>query len=119
MRAKVLNSKTYGDCMLFGTITVSSTHNLADDSTCGSSFAVSNKIYLGSLANNGGPTYTMALLPGSAAIDAGDNPTCLDPNTVANRDQRGIVRITQQNSVCDIGAYEALLSRAFLPLTIR
>ncbi len=115
----VANSGTYGNCMKIGTMAAFSTHNLADDSTCGSSFTVSNQIKLGSLANNGGPTYTMALLPGSAAIDAGDNVTCLDPNTVANKDQRGIVRITQQDPVCDIGAYEALLDRVFLPFIRR
>jgi hypothetical protein len=41
---------------------------------------------LGSLANNGGPTKTLALLSGSPAIDAGDNDSC--PLT----DQRGIIR---------------------------
>ena len=41
---------------------------------------------LGPLANNGGPTLTMALLPGSPAIDAGN--TSLAPAT----DQRGFPR---------------------------
>lgn len=114
----ISNSRPFSDCTL-GTITAASTHNLADDSTCGSSFTVSNQINLGSLANNGGPTNTMALLPGNAAIDAGDNDTCLDTNTVNNKDQRGITRITQKDPVCDIGAYEALLDRVFLPFIRR
>ncbi|MHB8522454.1 MAG: choice-of-anchor Q domain-containing protein [Limisphaerales bacterium] len=55
---------------------------------------------LGRFANNGGPTMTMALLPGSPAIDAGDNAAC--PLT----DQRGIPRPLPPGGVCDIGAYE-------------
>jgi hypothetical protein len=53
---------------------------------------------LGPLADNGGPTLTMALLPGSPAIDAGNTllaPTC---------DQRGYPR--PAGAAADIGAYE-------------
>ncbi len=53
---------------------------------------------LGPLGNNGGPTDTHALLPGSTAIDAG--VTCLP------YDQRGVVR--PQGAKCDIGAFEAI-----------
>jgi len=53
---------------------------------------------LGSLQNNGGFTQTLALLPGSPAIDAGNDTFC--PAT----DQRGVTR--PQGSHCDIGAYE-------------
>jgi hypothetical protein len=58
---------------------------------------------LGPLANNGGPTQTMALLAGSPAIDAGDNSP---PGFPANpsTDQRGFPRIV--NGIIDIGAYE-------------
>jgi len=48
--------------------------------------------------DNGGSTQTMALLPGSPAIDAGNNANC----PVA--DQRGVTR--PQGDGCDIGAYE-------------
>ena len=55
------------------------------------------------LANNGGPTFTHALLAGSPAINAG-NPA--DPGSVdracALLDQRGFTRPDR----CDIGAYE-------------
>jgi CSLREA domain-containing protein len=54
---------------------------------------------LGSLANNGGPTQTIALLPMSPAIDAAD-PACPPPAT----DQRGFVR--PGGARCDIGAFE-------------
>jgi predicted outer membrane repeat protein len=53
---------------------------------------------LGPLQDNGGFTQTMALGPGSPALDAGDNAYC--PST----DQRGVTR--PQGSGCDIGAYE-------------
>jgi Tol biopolymer transport system component len=53
---------------------------------------------LGPVQDNGGFTQTMALLPGSPAIDAGDNVNC----PVA--DQRGLSR--PQGSGCDIGAFE-------------
>ena len=52
---------------------------------------------LGALADNGGPTLTHGLLPGSPAINAGDDADC--PAT----DQRGAARPT---AACDIGAYE-------------
>jgi hypothetical protein len=60
---------------------------------------------LGSLANNGGPTRTFALLAGSPAIDAGDDATC-NAAPVSGLDQRGIAR--PQGAHCDIGAYESL-----------
>jgi choice-of-anchor A domain-containing protein len=56
------------------------------------------ELKLGPLQDNGGPTFTHALLCGSPAIDAGDNADA--PET----DQRGLPRIV--NSVIDIGAYE-------------
>jgi hypothetical protein len=54
---------------------------------------------LGPLEDNGGPTPTMALLPGSPAIDAGANPLGL------TSDQRGYSpRVV--GAAADIGAYE-------------
>lgn len=54
--------------------------------------------WLGPLADNGGPTPTMALLAGSTAIDAGDN------SSVSPTDQRGVPR--PFGAATDIGAYE-------------
>jgi hypothetical protein len=53
---------------------------------------------VGPLADNGGPTWTMALLPGSPAIDAGT------PLGAPAADQRGIAR--PQGPGVDIGAFE-------------
>jgi hypothetical protein len=71
---------------------------LFTDATCspGASDLVVADPLLGSLADNGGPTLTHALLAGSPAIDAGDNAVC--PAT----DQRGVAR----DAACDIGSFE-------------
>ncbi|MEQ8752430.1 MAG: choice-of-anchor Q domain-containing protein [Coleofasciculus sp. G1-WW12-02] len=55
---------------------------------------------LGGLKNNGGPTETHALLPGSPAIDAGSNPLGL------LTDQRGSGFNRTSGSQTDIGAFE-------------
>ncbi len=60
---------------------------------------------LGPLQDNGGPTFTHALLAGSPAIDAGD-PTAPGSGGTACEatDQRGVTR--PQGAACDIGAFE-------------
>ena len=58
---------------------------------------------LGDLANNGGPTQTVALLSGVNAIDGGSN--CVDQSGAAlTTDQRGYLRPFGLR--CDAGAYE-------------
>ena len=54
------------------------------------------------LADNGGPTQTHALVPGSPAIDAGNNA-----NAMGLTDQRGTGFSRIFNTIVDIGAYEA------------
>ena len=56
------------------------------------------------LANNGGLIQTLALILGSAAIDAADNAICANA-PVSNLDQRGVVA-RPQGTQCDIGAFE-------------
>ena len=68
------------------------------DSLNGNQVGVANP-GLGALTNNGGPTQTIALLPGSPAVDAGSN--ALDG---LEFDQRGLARVF--NGTIDIGAYE-------------
>ncbi len=79
-------------------------YNLIDDSTYLNDANLTNTInadpLLGALANNGGPTQTMARLAGSPAIAAGS--LALVPSG-ATTDQRGYVRTF--NNAVDIGAY--------------
>jgi hypothetical protein len=58
---------------------------------------------LGPLANNGGPTFTCALLSGSPALDAGDDTLLGAPWSVTT-DQRNLPR--DSGSHVDIGAFE-------------
>jgi hypothetical protein len=58
---------------------------------------------LGALANNGGPTATFALLPGSAAINAGINSAATKAGLYS--DQRGLARIASGGRA-DAGAFE-------------
>jgi hypothetical protein len=67
--------------------------SLDGDGTCG--VQLTGNPNLASLAANGGPTQTRALVPPSPAIDAGTTPC---PST----DQRYVPR----DSRCDVGAYE-------------
>jgi predicted outer membrane repeat protein len=61
---------------------------------------------LGALGDYGGATQTIPLLPGSSAIDAGDDGLC--PAT----DQRSVAR--PQGAHCDIGAFEKELATVAL-----
>ncbi|MGD8457407.1 MAG: sortase [Anaerolineales bacterium] len=85
-----------------------STNNLTDSTgTCAWGWPTTflPGTYLGSLADNGGPTQTHALLyttPANPAIDTGDAATC---SAVGNVDQRGVTR-PQGWGGCDIGAFE-------------
>ncbi len=83
-------------------ITTDLGHNIDQDGACelnatGDQSRVDPR--LAPIAANGGPTPTEALLHGSAAIGAADDPSC--PAT----DQRGVAR--PQGTHCDVGAFEA------------
>lgn len=84
-----------------GGVSTSSAYDLDSGTDCG--FTGTGDLQnanpmLGALANNGGPTDTLALSTGSPAIDAATNTGC--PAV----DQRGVAR--PQGAACDIGAYE-------------
>ena len=97
----IANSGFGGNCS--GTITLS-LNNLATDTTCSGFRQVGvNNLDLGPLADNGGLTWTHALLSHSAAINATNDCTTVDGGLV-DTDQRGIQR--PQGGLCDIGAFE-------------
>jgi len=107
----VANSTSGGNCD--GAVTDGG-HNIDDDGTCGftgtgctstsgTSFCnISPLLDPAGLANNGGPTLTLAIEPNSPAINAGDESVCSAP-PVNDLDQRGYVRPA---AGCSIGAYE-------------
>ncbi len=61
---------------------------------------------LGPLADNGGPTLTHALLPGSPAIDAGDPAAVAGVDGIPEYDQRGFPYERVFGGRIDIGAFE-------------
>jgi hypothetical protein len=62
---------------------------------------------LGALADNGGPTETIALLAASPAINAGNNALAVDPaGNPLTTDQRGAGFPRIVNGTVDIGAFE-------------
>ena len=71
---------------------------------------------IGPLANNGGKTWTHALLKGSPAIDQGLYCTD-DLGFGLSTDQRGFPRFS--DGFCDIGAYEYPDNWIYLPLTLK
>jgi hypothetical protein len=76
-------------------------HNLESTNQCGFHAAgdlVNANPLLGPLANNGGPTDTLALVANSPAVNAAD------PGACSGADQRGVSR--PQQGACDIGAFE-------------
>ena len=105
-----------GDCDSFGsTADFNNTgYNIIGNDVmnhCGTFFYTGNPI-LGNLLDNGGPTFTHALLEGSPAIDAIPSSSCL-----LMSDQRGVTRPLGYG--CDIGAYEVENYLLFLPLIMR
>ncbi len=88
-------------------------HNLEDGTSCGfTANSLSNTpadFDPAGLANNGGPTETIALLPASAAVDGGDDTVCSAP-PVNGLDQRGFARPGTGHTHCSIGAFEFYLT---------
>jgi hypothetical protein len=86
-------------------------YNLSNDTSCGftnggnNDIVTSNPLLAAGLANNGGPTQTIALQSGSPAIDqipVGQSPSLC----TLTSDQRGFPRPGLGESKCSIGAYE-------------
>ncbi len=89
-----INSNAYGPITDDG-------YNISSDGSAnlvsGSSYSYTDPL-LGPLANYGGPTWCMALLPGSPAIDSADS------SDFPPIDQRGFIRTIGDGP--DVGAYE-------------
>ena len=113
MKNTILSGNTgNSDIWVWDSTFVSESYNLlgtvnpgASSLFTGTGDILSDSPGLSSLADNGGPTWTHALLPTSPALDAGTNDGA--PST----DQRGESRPQDGNSdglaVVDIGAYES------------
>jgi CSLREA domain-containing protein len=72
---------------------------------------------LSPLADNGGATRTPALLPASAAIDAGNTALAVDPNGVPlTTDQRRGTFLRVIDGIVDIGAFES--GNSGTPITV-
>ena len=97
--ATLLSGNEGGNC--YAEAMTDDGYNIDDDGSCGftlpsiSDYQTFSRT-LGPLANNGGPTQTIALLPANPAIDYVPSADC--PAT----DQRGDPR----TAPCDIGAYD-------------
>ena len=95
--------------------TITTSYNLESGTDCGftgTGDLQSADADLGSLQDNGGPTWTHALSADSPAINAG---SCTDiAGNPVTTDQRGVLRI----GPCDIGAYEYVLW-VYLPQVMR
>jgi hypothetical protein len=103
----VITNPTGPNCSVASALITDNGNNISNDATCGT-FDQADPV-LDVLADNGGPTQTHALLPGSPAIDAGNDTICTDP-PINGVDQRGTER--PQGDACDIGAFEVAASGA-------
>jgi CSLREA domain-containing protein len=133
LKGTILARNSGGNCFQFPISTVTDDgYNIDDDGSCGFSASGSKSnfttlsTYLGPLANNGGPTMTIAELPnaGNPTIDAipfadctypsrtlnpCTNPPSITPSSQLTCDQRGEPRPDPADGAdgnCDIGAYE-------------
>ncbi|MGO9062702.1 MAG: choice-of-anchor Q domain-containing protein [Candidatus Binataceae bacterium] len=105
------------NCALKGGTIVDDGYNISDDDSCGFSATGSHNsidpMLAGGLADNGGPTQTIALQSTSPAIDAIPFGSCTDQSSPTpmqvSTDQRGMQRPDPEDGTsgnCDIGAYE-------------
>jgi hypothetical protein len=113
----IANSTSGGDFAGSGTVNVTSPSTAANNLVSQGTFSwattkTSSEINLGTLANNGGPTPTQALLANSVAINAG-NAAISNAAPVSGLDQRGYTRSSSSPS---IGAYEFILPSPSAPV---
>jgi uncharacterized repeat protein (TIGR01451 family) len=128
IKSTILANGAGGNCSISQDSSfISEGYNLSDDNSC-SGFLIGpgdlNNTLAGldpqGLQDNGGPTKTIALKPGSSAIDAvpvgnGGYCTGADGVEVIATDQRSVSR--PQGAGCDIGAFELSSYPAVLTIT--
>jgi CSLREA domain-containing protein len=94
----IIGATVAGSSCQAASLTISNTYST--DSSCpGSTTVTEPALLMGPFGDYGGSVDTYALLPGSPAIQAGNNATC------AATDARGVVR--PQLTACDLGAFES------------
>ena len=108
LQNSILANNAGGNCR--GVVT-SEGYNLSSDDSCrfdGAGDLNNIDPELGALQNNGGLTETMALHPGSPAIDSGNPRGCTDSQGhLLRTDQRGKPRPNKEDTGgCDRGAFE-------------
>jgi hypothetical protein len=119
----IMASQSGDDCSsvnAYGSITDGG-YNIDDDGTCG--FSAANNSFSNTdplldpagLRDNGGPTQTIALQPGSPAIDA--IPAGVNGCATITSDQRGVSR--PQGVGCDIGAFELVQQTLTVKIDIK
>jgi CSLREA domain-containing protein len=106
-KGNIVSGNTGTNCAFTGAAPTKSGFNYDSGTTCGFEHP-STAVTLGTLQNNGGPTDTQALPPGSPVIDTGGTGgACTTAGGSAlTSDQRATPR--PQGTQCDPGAYEAL-----------
>ncbi|MEZ5426257.1 MAG: choice-of-anchor Q domain-containing protein [Pyrinomonadaceae bacterium] len=111
----VANSIGAPDCYIIADITINFQNSLVEDGSCGVINGVNGNRTgdpnLGPLQNNGGPTPTHALLPGSIAINGGNNWLAADQTSQPLiNDQRGSGFTRISDLTVDMGAYELFIT---------
>ena len=112
LRNTIVEKSTNGNC---NAAVFDGGGNLSDDLSCVFSTATSlanTAAQLGPLQNNGGPTWTMAPLTGSPAIDLGVNQLAIDANLTTDQRGTGFRRISPTGGTVDRGAVEVQVDNA-------
>jgi CSLREA domain-containing protein len=111
LRNTIVAGNTPTDCVVGST--TGNAYDIDGDGSCGlSGTDQPGVVYprLGPLADNGGPTFTHALLTASPAIDAGSPAAPGSGGTACeSTDQRGVAR--PPGGRCDVGAFEGTSTR--------
>lgn len=106
IRNSIVAFNTGGNCNTDIATEPTETNNYSDNGDCGFDFDNAD-IQLGPLADNGGPTKTVALIGGDPVDGASPDCDALDnPGVTVTEDQRGIVRPMPEGGRCDSGAFE-------------